>query len=186
MDSPIPRLAMEQMDPRLREALGGRVARLGYLGEFFQCAALQPECLLAFIQLTDALKKALPDRLGELVTLTVTSATGNEYERNQHERLCERLGYERSWITAVTGRGLEPNFLSPAEHAVQRLTLSALRTNGRELSRELADVVEAIGPAQTVAILLLIGRNWAHGLMANALGLEPPVASIFTAAGPNR
>jgi hypothetical protein len=44
---------------------------------------------LAFMQLTDALKKALPDRLGELVTLAVTSATGNEYERNQDERLCD-------------------------------------------------------------------------------------------------
>ena len=180
------RLEMEQMDPRLREALAGRVARLGYLGEFFKCAALQPDCLLAFMQLTDALKKALPDRLGELVTLAVTNATGNEYERHQQERLCERLGYERSWIAAATGRGSGPNPLSPAEQAVQRLTLSALRANGRELSRELTDVVEAIGPAQTIAILLLIGRNWAHGLVANALGLEPPVASIFAAAGPSR
>lgn len=172
------------MDARLREALAARVARLGYLGEFFKCAALQPDCLLAFMQLTDALKKALPDRLGELVTLAVTAATGNEYERNQHERLCERLGYQRSWIAAASGRGSGP--LSPAEQAVQRLSLSALRTNGRELSSELTDVVEAVGPAQTVSILLLIGRNWAHGLVANALGCQPPVASIFAAGAPNR
>jgi len=177
---------MEQLDARLREVLVARVARLGYLGEFFKCAGLQPDCLLAFMQLTDALKKALPDRLGELVTLAVTSATGNEYERNQHERLCERLGYERSWIGAASGRGSGPNPLSPAEQAVQRLTLSALRNNGRELSRELTNVVEAIGPAQTVAVLLLIGRNWAHGLVANALGFQPPVASMFAAAAPNR
>ena len=180
------RLEIEQMDPRLREALAARVARLGYLGEFFKCGALQPDCLLAFMQLTDALKQALPDRLGELVTLAVTSATGNEYERNQHERLCERLGYERSWIAAVTGRSFGPNPLSPAEQAVQRLALSGLRKDGRELSRELTDVVEAIGPAQTVAVLLLIGRNWAHGLVANALSLQPPVASIFAAAGQSR
>jgi len=180
------RLEIEQMDPPLREALAARVARLGYLGEFFKCAALQPDCLLAFMQLTEALKKALPDRLGELVTLAVTSATGNEYERNQHERLCERLGYERSWIAAAGGRGSGPSPLSPAEQAVFRLALSALRKDGRELSRELSDVVEAIGPAQTVAVLLLIGRNWAHGLVANALGFQPPVASIFAARAPNR
>ena len=182
----IPRLEMEQMDARLREALVARVARLGYLGEFFKCAAHQPDCLLAFMQLTDALKKALPDRLGELVTLAVTTATGNEYERNQHERLCERLGYERSWIAAASGRGSGPNPLSRSEQAVQRLALSALRTNGRELSLELTDVVEAVGPAQTVAILLLIGRNWAHGLVANALGFQPPVASVFAAGASNR
>ena len=51
---------MEQMDPRLREALAARVARLGYLGEFFKCAALQPDSLLAFMQLTDALKRRFP------------------------------------------------------------------------------------------------------------------------------
>ena len=180
------RLEIEQMDPRLREALAARVARLGYLGEFFKVAALQPDCLLAFMQLTDALKQAVPDRLGELVTLAVTSATGNEYERNQHERLCERLGYERSWIAAAGGRGSGPSPLSPVEQAVFRLALSALRKDGRELSRELSDVVEAIGPAQTVAVLLLIGRNWAHGLVANALGFQPPVASIFAARAPNR
>jgi alkylhydroperoxidase family enzyme len=173
-----PRLEMEQMDPRLRQALAPRTARLGYLGEFFKCAALQPDCLLAFMQLTDELKKALPDRLTELVALTVAAATGNEYERNQHERLCERLGYDRSWTAWASGRGSGPSPLSPAEQAVQQLTLTALRTNGR-LGRELNDVVAAIGPAQAMAILMLIGRHWAHALIANALGLEPPVRSVF-------
>ncbi len=179
MDSPIPRLEMEQLDPRLREALAARVARLGYLGEFFKCAAIQPDSLLAFMHLTDALNKALPDRLVEVVALTVATATGNEYERNQHERLCEHRGYDRSWIGAVTGRRLGPSPLSPAEQAVQRLTLSALRTTGRGLARELTELVDTIGPAQGMAILMLIGRYWAHALVVNALGLNPPVASIF-------
>jgi alkylhydroperoxidase family enzyme len=174
---------MEQLDPRLRVALAARVARLGYLGEFFKCAAVQPDSLLAFMQLTDALKKALPDRLTELVALTVANTTGNEYEGNQHERLCERLGYQRSWTAAVTGRGSGPSPLSPAEQAVQRLTLSALEKNGRDLSRELSEVVEAIGPAQAMAILMLIGRNWMHAVIANALGLNSPVPSIFDEDG---
>src|SRR5712664_1357303 len=134
VESPIPRLEMEQMDPRLREALAARVARLGYLGEFFKCAALQPDSLLAFMQLTDALHKALPDRLVEVVALTVTTQTGNEYERNQHERLCERLGYGRSWTAALTGRGSGPSPLSAPEQAIQRLTLSALSTNCRSVA----------------------------------------------------
>src|SRR5260370_38398069 len=95
--SPIPRLEMEQMAPRLREALAARVARLGYLGEFFKCAALQPDSLLAFMQLTESLDKAIPERLVEVVPLTVTPPNGNEVDRNQHERLCWRRGYDSSW-----------------------------------------------------------------------------------------
>jgi alkylhydroperoxidase family enzyme len=174
---------MEQLEPRLREVLAPRVARLGYLGEFFKCAALQPDSLLAFMQFTEALKEALPDRVTELVALTVTAATGNEYERNQHERLCERMGYDCAWTAAVTRRGSGPSPLSPAELAIQRLTLSALDTNGRGLSRELTEVVEAMGSAQAMAILMLIGRYWAHSLIANALELAPPVPSIFTEDG---
>jgi len=170
---------MEQMDPRLREALAARVARLGYLGEFFRCAAIQPDSLLAFMQLTDSLHKAVPDRLVEVVALTVTTHTGNEYERNQHERLCERLGYGRSWIAALTGRGSGPSPLSPPEQAIQTLALSVLRTSGHGVARELAEVVDAIGPAQGMAILMLVGRYWTHALVVNALGLKPPVLSIF-------
>lgn len=179
MESPIPRLEMEQLDPRLREALAARVARLGYLGEFFKCAALQPESLLAFMQFTDALNKALPDRLVEVVALTVAAATENEYERNQHERLCKRLGYHRAWTAAATGRGSRQSALSPPEQAVQRLALSALRSSGRGIERELTEVVDAVGPAQAMALLMLIGRYWTHALVANALGLKPPVPSIF-------
>jgi len=89
------------------------------------------------------------------------------------------LGYDWSWTAAVTGRGSGPSPLSPDEQAVRRLTLSALGTNGRGLSRELAEVVQAIGPAQAMAILMLVGRHWMHALIVNALGLKPPVPSIF-------
>lgn len=177
--APIPRLEMEQMDPRLREALAARVARLGYLGEFFKCAALHPDSLLAFMQLTDTLHQALADELVEVVALTVTTETGNDYERNQHERLCERRGHGRAWIAALTGRGTGPSPLTQPEQAVQRLTLSVLGANGRGVSRELTEVVDAIGPAQGMVVLMLIGRYLTHALVVNALGLNPPVSSIF-------
>ena len=63
-----------------------RVERLGYLGEFFQCAANVPDALLAFDVFTAALKRALPDRVTEVVALTVATRLGNAYERHQHER----------------------------------------------------------------------------------------------------
>src|SRR5260370_35636102 len=99
--SPIPRLEMEQMAPRLREALAARVARLGYLGEFFKCAALQPDSLLAFMQLTESLDKAVPERLVQVVALTVPTHTGNEYRGNQPDGPCERLAHGPSWIAAL-------------------------------------------------------------------------------------
>lgn len=170
---------MEQLDPRLRQALEARVRRLGYLGEFFKCAALQPDSLLAFIELTEALKQALPDRLTEVVALTIAARAGNAYERNQHERLCLKLGYDRAFIAFLTGRSTAPDPLAPAEQAVRRLALATLEHEGRGVSAELSAVVEAVGPAQAMAVLLLIGRYRTHALLVNALELLPPVPSIF-------
>src|SRR5512143_1851057 len=101
MSDRIPRLDMDQLPPPLAAALRPRVERLGYLGEFFQCAANVPDALLAFQQLTEALKAALPDRVTEVVALTVATRLGNDYERYQHERLCRTLGFDDGWIRAV-------------------------------------------------------------------------------------
>lgn len=62
--------------------------RLGYLGEFFKCAAQQPRVLAAFIEFTEASQKGLSSRLVEVIALTCTAWMGDTYERNQHERLC--------------------------------------------------------------------------------------------------
>ena len=90
MSNKIPRLEMDQLAPEVQQVLAARVTRLGYLGEFFKCSGHQPEVLLPFMAMTDALKEALPDRLTEIGALTVSVLMGNAYERNQHERLCEK------------------------------------------------------------------------------------------------
>src|SRR5690242_16685150 len=77
----LPRIPLEEMDIELAEYLGPRVTRLGYLGEFFQCAAHQPRALLAFQAYTDAAKSGLSDRLTETVALTAAQVMGNRYER---------------------------------------------------------------------------------------------------------
>ena len=87
MSAGVPRLEMEELPAELAAALQPRVRRLGYLGEFFKCAAHQPKALLSFMALTDDLKEALPDQLTEVVALSVAGWMGNTYERNQHERL---------------------------------------------------------------------------------------------------
>jgi alkylhydroperoxidase family enzyme len=174
----IPRLGLDQMDAELAAMLRPRVERLGYLGEFFQCASNSPEPLKHFYRLTESLKKALPDRLTEVVALTVAAQAENNYERVQHERLSLKLGFGEPWVRDVLRR--DPNAqtsLSDAERAVQALTLSVLKNYGRGVRVELEAVAAAIGPEQAVAVLILIGRYVTHAQIVNALDLEPPVAS---------
>ena len=101
MSKRIPRLEMDEFEPRLRESLRPRVERLGYLGEFFKCTAHTPDVLRYFMEMTEALKKAVPDRVTEAVSLTIAVKTNNDYERNQHERLCVKLGFGHDWVRAV-------------------------------------------------------------------------------------
>jgi hypothetical protein len=67
--------------------------------------------------------------------------------------------------------------LKPEERMVQQLVLAVLKTNGHDASGELDRVVEAIGPKQAVAVVLLIGRYMTHAVFANTLKLAPPVPS---------
>jgi len=180
MSELIPRLEMSGLDARLAAALEPRVKRLGYLGEFFKCAAHQPAALLAFMELHETLAQALLQRLTEVVALAVTGATGNAYERHQHERLAKKLGFGRDWIAAAISPHRDG--LDASERAVQRLAIAALADHGHGVAEELATVVAEIGAVQAMAVLLMIGRYQLHSTIVNALDLAPPVASIFAQA----
>jgi alkylhydroperoxidase family enzyme len=177
MSDRIPRLEMADLPPALAEVLRPRVERLGYLGEFFRCAAHAPDALLAFDVFTAALKRALPDWATEVVALTVATRLGNAYERHQHERLCRRLGFSDEWIRAV--EDLRAEALADDEGVVQRLALAVLDRQGHDVQAELEAVIDALGPPAAMAVLLVIGRYVTHSLVVNALALRPPVASIF-------
>lgn len=163
----IRRIDFDDLDPPLREALRARVDRLGYLGEFFQCAAHQPEALVSLNALTDQLRGALPDDAAEIVALTVAAVTGNDYELHQHERLSLKLGFGEDWVRSVIA--LEEGGI------VQQTVLDLLRDRGRGAN------VEALaaenGDAFAIAVLLLTGRYLMHSTVVNALGLAPPVPS---------
>lgn len=176
----IPRLELGEMKPELAAYLQPRVARLKYLGEMFKCAANAPDVLLAFMHFTDALKQALPDRLAEAAVLTVASLMGNDYERNQHERLCIRLGFGRDWIRAV--ERLEPDSapeMSSAEQAAQRYAMVAIDSRGRKCQDEFRALAALVSPGEAIAIAMLVGRYITHALLVNTLELAPPVPSIF-------
>lgn len=181
MSQRISRLGFDNLAPRLQDVLRARVERLGYLGEFFQCAGHQPDILASFMEMTEFLKKALPDKLTEVGALTVAVLMGNSYELHQHERLSRKLGFGPAWIADV--EKLEPDSpssLSDDERAVQRLAIAVMSTRGKGSHSELDAVIDAIGPDQAIAVLFLIGRYVTHAFMVNSLGLEPPVSSIFS------
>ena len=60
---------------------------------------------------------------------------------------------------------------------VHQLVLAVLKTNGQGAGREIEAVVEAVGPKQAIAVLLLIGRYMTHAVLVNTLRLAPPVSS---------
>ena len=170
------------MQPELAELLRPRVERLGYLGDFFRCAAHQPKALMSFMAFTEDLKRALPDKLTEVVALSVSCLMNNSYERVQHERLCLRLGLTQAWIREVTS--LKPDSggsLAQEERLVARLVMAVVERNGNNTQPELEAVTRAIGPERAIAVLMLIGRYVTHAMMVNCLALEPPVPSPLEA-----
>ncbi len=171
---------MDQLAPEVQQVLDARVKRLGYLGEFFKCSGHNPAVLVSFMEMTEALKHVLPDRLTEVGALTVAGLMGNDYERHQHERLSDKLGFGREWIAAVNRLSPNaPSTMSENERAVQRLAIAVVKRQGHDVQMELQNVVERIGPAQAMAVLFLVGRYVMHAYVVNALNLEPPVPSIF-------
>lgn len=176
----IPRLERDEMASALAEYLEPRIKRLGYLGEWFRCAGNAPEVLLAFLKFTDALKNALPLKVSEAIVLTEATVLNNGYEKNQHERLSVRSGFGRDWVADV--ERLSPDtatLMTPGECAAQRYVLAAL---GDDLPRTRAafDALSShFSPGEAIAILMLVGRYWAHALGVNTLDLAPPVPSIF-------
>lgn len=180
MSARITRLEFAELAPNVQTVLEARVKRLGYLGEFFKCAGHQPDVLAPFMEMTEALKKALPDNLTELGALTGASVMANAYERNQHERLSRKLGFSDDWIRAV--EALVPNetsALSEDERAVQAFLIAVIENRGKAVSALLETVIDRVGPDQAIALLFLVGRYVTHAFIVNALGLAPPVPSVF-------
>ncbi|MEN3273502.1 MAG: hypothetical protein V7636_2263 [Actinomycetota bacterium] len=163
----ISRIGFDDLEPGLREVLRPRVERLGYLGEFFQVAAHQPDALVSLSSLTEQLRGALPDDAAETVALTVAAATGNDYERHQHERLSLELGLGEEWIRGVIAMD--------APDDVQRTVLALLADRGRGAREEVDALAASRGDAFAVAVVLLTGRYLMHSTVVNALELSPPV-----------
>lgn len=182
MSAAIPRLELADMKSELANALAPRVERLKYLGEFFKCMGHQPDALLGFIDFTEFAKADRDKRTVETIALTVATRAGNDYERNQHERLSVRLGFGPSWIRAV--ESLSPDDapeLDARERRVQRFTLAVVEGDRAQARTLLDQFASELGPACAIAMLMAIGRYVVHAMFIDTLDLKPPVPSIFEA-----
>lgn len=180
MAETIPRLALEQLDPRLRDYLKPTVDRLGYLGEFFQTVGNVPDAAIQFMEYTKAVKAPLSDLENEVIALAVCAALGADYERIQHERLAKRLGASLEWIAAAEDRpGANPMALEAEERLLRTLALAMVARGGRACGEEIDAVVAAHGAGKTVAAMLQITRFVTIAYLCNALQLSLPVKSVF-------
>lgn len=176
----IPRIPYEEFDAGLKEALRPKVERLGYCGEIWQIGANVPKSMLSFANLTEDLKDEMPAKVVELVALTVAGVMGNVYERNQHERLADKLGYGRDWIAAVNKlEGDAANGLSDEERKIQKFVIAAIYRRGMDCKALFETMARAVGPKTATGVLISVGRCITHAIFVNTLELEPPVTSIF-------
>jgi hypothetical protein len=89
-----------------------------------------------------------------------------------------KLGFGENWLREVltlkadgTGR------MSEKEVLIQRLAMAAINRKGHHITAELEPVIRSVGPAMSIAVLMLVGRYLSHAIIANALDLAPPVPS---------
>lgn len=180
----IPRIPYEDFAHDLKESLRPKVERLGYCGEIWQIGANVPKSTYYFCELTEALKEEIDQKVVELVALTAAGVMGNVYERNQHERLADKLGYGRDWIAQVNELQAEKGkHMSDGECAVQKFVIASILRRGHDCQPLFKDVIAAIGPEQATGVLFSVGRCVMHAIFRNTLGLEPPVTSIFEEKG---
>jgi hypothetical protein len=176
----IPRVEWEHFPEGLKAALKPKVDRLGYCGEIWQVGANLPKSMLSFCNMTEDLKDEMPMKLVELTALTVAGVMGNEYEKNQHERLADKLGYGRDWIADVSRLNpAEAKALGDDEKKVQKFIIAAIYRRGQDSKALYEDAARAVGAKAAVGVLLSIGRCIQHAIFRNVLELKPPVESIF-------
>lgn len=173
------RIRLEELTPELKGLLEPRVARLGYLGEFFAIAAQQPDALAHFHRFTESLKAVLPWRVTEVIALTVAALTGNGYERVQHERLALTLEMDRETVAALAAGKPEDARLDDVELTVAALAKAMVDGSSGEAQDALARLTELTGGPFAVGCTLLVGRYLAHAAIGSAFGVRPPVLSPF-------
>lgn len=174
----LPRVAWAEFPVHLQRAIGAQVDRLGYVGEFFELAAHQPAALTAFARFTAELKDAVSWRLVEAIALNIAAATGNAYERVQHERRALQLGMTRDVVRAhVAGVAAGHPDIAADEAAAADLARVAAESHGHEAGPAFERLRDLTSDAVAVGCLMVVARYLAHSMIVNTWRLDPPVSS---------
>lgn len=180
----LPRKRFDELPDTLRAQLEAKVARLGYLGEFFAVAAHQPEALSGFITFTEALTGALDLRSANVIALAIAHAAGSDYERCQHEQFCVRAGLDPTWIRAAElGPAPGESPLLPDEEELRRLAIALFERSHHAARGHLERLIARRGVSFGVGALLLAARYIAHATVIATVGITAPVPSIFEHQG---
>lgn len=176
-----PRAQLEALDPTVQDYLAATVKRLGYFGEFFAVVGQNPQALIQFMEYTKAVKAPLSDRQNELLALVVCNQLGADYERIQHERLAERLGFPREWISEAIGRPIASHpALTNDEQLLKKLALEILDSaEVGAASVTLQACRERLGDSAALAAVLQTARFMMIATLVRTFQLKLPVESIF-------
>jgi AhpD family alkylhydroperoxidase len=169
------RIPFERLPLPLQERLSARVTRLGYLGEFFQVAAHQPQPLSHFIDFTESLKAALPARLVEIIALIVAGGASNDYELVQHQRLALKVGFSQQELDCLAAGGWwsDASF-SEIERRAADVAEGVVEAGARGCTEAYGALEVAAGTEIAVGVLMTAARYLAHATMANTWQLAGP------------
>lgn len=185
LEALIPSLGLEEMSPALRKAIEPRVARLGYLGDFFRYAGHQPEPLRAALDYSTTLRESMPPRIAEVVILTVSARAGNRYEQVQHEPLALRAGLSLEEVRAlVHGDAARCESFDEIDLAAVALACACLEPEAEVTSDALREMVEVSSVELAIGVLMMAGHYAGLAVVANALPLALPVRSQVAPDGP--
>jgi hypothetical protein len=113
------------------------------------------------------------------VALSVAVLMGNASDQVQRQQFSLKVGFSEEWLRELLSLVSDgPAIISEQEWLVQQLMFAVTRRAGRNTTPEIEAVTRAIGPAQAIAVLMLIGRYISHALIVNTLKLAPPRMSL--------
>lgn len=174
----IPPLDFADIDESLQTLFQPTIDRLGYFGDFFRYGSHAPEVLSGFMGLSVALKQSIPDDVNETVALTVCSAMDFPYERIQHERLAEKLGFDRDWIAAMIGRPSSAA-ITPTQAAARELSLAMIEGRHDDARVAAERIATLENPKLAIALLFQATRFMQVCAIGRTLAMQLAAPSIF-------
>ena len=169
-------------DPdRIPEPLAGMLAAMPSVGAI-DMLAHSPVLTEHFLRLAQAQFTALelPERVRELIILSVAAKGRCEFEYQQHIPISVAAGVDPGLRHAIWERTLDPTTLPDAENVLIGFVTDVLN-RPRVSARRFVALQRFYPPRQIVEILQLIGFYWGFGRICTVLDIEVQTPSTLDA-----